>query len=540
MRNFETDVLIIGGGLAGLSAAHSAVQSGCRVTIISKSLVGHSGNTIVAGAGISVYYSANEQNDTKHLYEEDLFGSGADINDQMMVRKTLEASDSVLPFLEDNGVKLRYIDGRLMVNKPGGHSAARYYSSEFKDFSFQTRGLSLSVPMETAVKDANVEILNCTSVLKLIKIEGNAVGCVCIDRKNGEQFCMRAGSIIIAAGGGASLFEKTNNTTDVTCDSYRLALEAGAVLRDMEFVQFYPCVLFRPVRAQIGSSLFADGAVLRNKSGEEFMNHYSSAGSKATRDVMALAVQSEIAAGRGEDNCVYVDCTHIDEAVLLNRHKEFYDVLMRCHIDIRQKMLLVSPASHFYLGGICVDSNYSTGVPGLFACGEAVGGLHGANRLPGAALMEAVVSGRTAGRTAAEYAKYNRQDSLAVVTECVKKTDRIDWKQKIRELRMKAWEDVSIIRDDASIERFENYLNEQQTIVEKVEDELLNVQAAYEYKSYFVTAKMLVLCAGRRKESRGAHYRSDYPVRNEAFTGNYFCRLDQDGEIEIYFKASNK
>ncbi len=537
MHNYETDVLIIGGGLAGLSAALSAARSGCRAVIVCKSLAGHSGNTIVAGAGISVYNPENGQNDSRRLYEDDLLRSGAGINDQMMVRKTLEDSDSVLSFLEENGVRLRYRDGRLTVNKPGGHSSARYYSSVFSDLPFQTRGLSLSVPMDAAVQETNVEILNFTSVLKLIRTDGNVAGCVCIDRKNGRQFSISAGSVIIAAGGGASLFAKTNNTADVTCDSYRLALEAGAVLRDMEFVQFYPCVLFQPVRAQIGSSLFADGAVLRNKNCEEFMQRYSSDGNKATRDVMALAVQSEIAAGRGAGGCVYVDCSRIDEAVLLSKHKEFHDLLMRCRIDIRKDMLPVSPASHFYLGGICVDTDYSTGVPGLFACGEAVGGLHGANRLPGTALMETVVSGRIAGRKAAAYAANKRKAAPTVLPERGKTASGIDWKQKIRELRTEAWKEVSIIRDDASIARFENYLNEQKDIVEKAECEAADTLTAYEYSSYYMTAKMLALCAGKRKESRGAHYRSDYPHRDEAYTGNYLCRLNQDGQIEISFEA---
>ena len=540
MRNYETDVLIIGGGLAGLSAALSAARNGCRAMIVCKSLAGHSGNTIVAGAGISVYNPENGQYDTRRLYEDDLLRSGAGINDQTMVRRTLEASDSVLSFLEENGVQLRYKDGRLMVNKPGGHSSPRYYSSVFSDLSFQTRGLSLSVPMDSAVQETNVERLNFTSVLKLIRTDGKVTGCVCIDRKNGRQFCISAGSVIIAAGGGASLFVKTNNTTDVTCDSYRLALEAGAVLRDMEFVQFYPCVLFEPVRAQIGSSLFADGAVLRNKKGEEFMHQYSSAGNKATRDVMALAVQSEIAAGRGVGNCVYVDCARIDEEVLLGKHKEFHDLLMRCRIDIRKDMLLVSPASHFYLGGICVDTDYSTEVPGLFACGEAVGGLHGANRLPGTALMETVVSGRIAGRKAAAYAGNKGKTAPVAPPELGKTVSGINWKQKIRELRAEAWKEVSIIRDDASIERFINYLNEQQDAVEKAEREAVDTLRAYEYRSYYMTAKMLALCAGKRKESRGAHYRSDYPHQNEAYTGNYLCRLGRNGKIEISFEASNE
>ena len=194
----------------------------------------------------------------------------------------------------------------------------------------------------------------------------------------------------------------------------------------------------------------------------------------------------------------------------------------------------------FYLGGICVDTDYSTGVPGLFACGEAVGGLHGANRLPGTALMEAVVSGRIAGRKAAAYARVNRKTLMRVFPKSERTTSGIDWKQKTRELRKIAWKEVSIIRTAESIERFENYLNEQKSIVEKAESELMNIQAVYEYKSYYMTARMLAMCAEKRKESRGAHYRADFPGRNEAYTGHFLCMLGQNEEIEIRFEASTK
>lgn len=154
--------------------------------------------------------------------------------------------------------------------------------------------------------------------------------------------------------------------------------------------------------------------------------------------------------------------------------------------------------------------------------------------------METVVSGRIAGRKAAAYAGNKGKTAPVAPPELGKTVSGINWKQKIRELRAEAWKEVSIIRDDASIERFINYLNEQQDAVEKAEREAVDTLRAYEYRSYYMTAKMLALCAGKRKESRGAHYRSDYPHQNEAYTGNYLCRLGRNGKIEISFEASHE
>lgn len=535
MNVFETEVLVIGGGLAGMTAALSARAKGERVTLICKSLSGHSGNSIVAGAGVSVYNPENEQSDSKELYREDLLHSGADINDQMMMYKVINESADVLPYLIDNGVSFRYSESELMVKRTGGHSAARYYYTDYSQKPYQTRGLSLTEPMEASAERAGVEMIHHASVLRLLKNKGKIVGCICADQNN-ARFCILAKSVVLAAGGGASLFARTNNTSDVTCDSYRLALEAGASLRDMEFVQFYPCVMFQPVRLQIEGSLFSDGAVLRNVKGEEFMPFYSAAGNKATRDAMAIAIQSEINAGRGENGCVFVDCSGIDITVLQTRYKELARTLSSHRFDVKKDYLPVCPAAHFYMGGICVDSDYSAGVPGLYACGEAVGGLHGANRLPGAALMEAVVSGRIAGQKAAEYAeKAEQEDRTSIADNGEMISSGIEWKQKIRELRAMAWKEVSIVRNEASIERFENYLEEQRGVIEGMRAGTEVDRRAYEYLSYYMTAQMLTLSAKERKESRGAHYRSDYTKRDETFAGSFVCTLSENDEIKVGF-----
>lgn len=537
MKHIETDVLIIGGGLAGMTAALSAKACGSRVMLICKSLAGHSGNSIVAGAGVSVYRPDNTQNDSMDLFREDLLRSGAGINDPVMVDRVLHSSEKVLSFLRDNGVMLRYSGNDLMVRRVGGHSAARFYYTDYSDKCFQTRGLSLTEPMISVIEKAGIGVINNSTAVKLIKSSGRIKGCLCISNRSKEFFSVSAGSVVLAAGGGASLFERTNNTTDVTCDSYRLALEAGARLRDMEYVQFYPCVLAYPIRLQIEGSLFADGAVLRNINGEEFMYRYSKDGNLATRDAMAIAVQSEINAGRGKSNCIYVDCSAIDDAVWQSKYTEFTRTLRNHQIDVRRDMLLAAPAAHFYMGGICVDADYATDVPGLFACGEAVGGLHGANRLPGVALTETVVSGRLAGEKAACHAQTTEPENEIGADEMSDDSGsgKIKWKEKIRELRSMAWKEVSVIRNEASIRRFEEYLSNQKGLMDGIRQGSERDRHAYEFLSYCVAAQMLALSADARKESRGAHYRSDHPASDPAFAGNYICALNEQGEIKLEF-----
>ncbi len=535
MKQIETDVIIIGGGLAGMAAALSAKAGGSRVTLICKSLAGHSGNSIVAGAGVSVYYPENAQNDTLELFRDDLFRSGNGINDPRMVDRVLNSSNEVLSFLKENGVRLRHFGDDLMVRRVGGHSTARFYYTDYCDKCFQTRGLSITEPVSTVVEREQISILNRASVIRLLRTNGRICGCICIDHQSKERFAVRAKSVVLAAGGGASLFERTNNTTDVTCDSYRLALEAGARLRDMEYVQFYPCVLAYPIRMQIEGSLFADGAVLRNADGEAFMRRFSAKGDLATRDEMAIAVQTEINAGRGRNGCIFVDCSGIREEVWKIKYREFTATLRNHQIDVRKDWLMAAPAAHFYMGGICVDGDYSAGVPGLFACGEAVGGLHGANRLPGVALTEAVVSGRIAGRKAAEHAKDTMLEGGAAIPDTETVASGTDWKQEIRKLRAIAWKEASIIRDKISIDRFEHFLDERQEIIEGAKAGKEEDRRAYEYLSYHMTARMLALSAKARKESRGAHYRKDFPEKDEAFTGSFICSLDQAGEIGLGF-----
>lgn len=538
MEILKTDVLVIGGGLAGLTAALQARESGLDVTLICRSVSGKSGNTLVSGASLSVCREESGQGDTPEHFSADILSSGEGINHLPLVEALVRQSGAALDILEDYGVRLRYVDGSLMVKQPGGHSAGRYYSADIRGLPYSNRGLSVMAPLRERASEAGVRLLDRTAALELITEQGAVYGAHCLDGATGKLTQLLAHSVVLSAGGGASLFERHNNTMDVACDSYRLAYEAGASLRDMEFVQFFPCMMFYPVRMSISSPLFGDGAVMKNALGEEFLKNYTPAGNRATRDVMARAVKMEIDAGRGNPEFVFVSCAGIDGQVLAAKYGELSAKLKKAGVDIRRDDIPVAPAAHFYIGGVCVDGQCQTQVPGLYACGEAAGGTHGANRLAGVALSEAVVTGRLAGAAAAKSASARKGESFpSQALRLSAGSGRWDAQDAIRQLRRSMWRDASLIRRREGLESLGKMLLQMEAEMEQGGrvSSPKEITDHYKAKSYLLTARMLTESALLRRESRGAHYRADYPAADDAFLGNYICKKDDYGRPRVSF-----
>ena len=216
--------------------------------------------------------------------------------------------------------------------------------------SYQNRGLSFMLPLLEKLQELHVTIKSGVRISRLLKQDGKVVGAIGIDRNN--TVCVfSADSTVLATGGGGFLYSKTNNTSDITGDGLAMALEAGCRLQDMEQVQFYPTMMFAPVKATISNPLFGAGAVLRNAYKERFMQHYHSEGDMATRDEMARAIFSEIQAGRGVDGCIYMDCTGIPPAQLKELYKDFTRFLLAANLDPTKDYLKVSPCVHYFFRG---------------------------------------------------------------------------------------------------------------------------------------------------------------------------------------------
>ena len=538
MKTENYDAVIVGGGLAGLAAALEARKSGLNTALLCKSRAGRSGNTLVSGASLSVVNGDRESGDSEALMEKDLLDSGAGISDTRLCSVFSMESGNAVRELRDYGVKFKEIDGKPLAKQPPGHSAARYFPSEYRNLPYTNRGLALTVPLVEKAAGDGISIRDRMTVVRLFTRNDRICGLLALDGNSGEPVFFRTGIVILAAGGGASLFAANNNTADVSCDSYGLAYEAGAVLRDMEMVQFYPSMMYEPFRVTISNPLFGDGAVMKNSLGEQFLFRYSDSGNRATRDVMARAAWREIVEGRGNPKYVFVDCSGIEKEKLEGRYGELAEILKKYGIDVSQDMLPVAPSAHFYLGGVVIDERCATSVRGLLACGEAAGGLHGANRLAGTALAEAFVFGKRAGRTAAEIFRITPDAPPAPDEEMrfPEFRDGIPVSELTESLRNCMWRSASIIRNRDSLEKARQEVDRIGSL--RGEAGIRNAREIVDHfslNSMIAAARMLISCSMLREETRGAFCREEFPEATERFKGSFFAAKNTDGEMGFRF-----
>lgn len=519
----KTDILIIGGGIAGMMAALSARSHGCKIAVVSKAPVGRSGNTLVSGGGISS--ATDEPGNDADTFLKDINLSGQGLNNNVLSRKLVYESFDKIKILEKYGVKLLYENGGYKRRQPPGHSVPRNIPTDWSGLSYLNRGLSFTLPLLTELNKQDVALYEGIQIIKLLKDGSRVIGALGRDR-NGQGYCFYGRNVILATGGGGQLYLRTNNTGDITADGLALALEAGCKLRDMEQVQFYPSMMFKPSKVPASNPLFGEGAVLRNCFGELFMSRYDSAGNMATRDSMARAIFMEIKAGNGVDNSVYFDCTGIPSDRLKARFKDFYEFMCSMGVDPSKDYMQVSPCVHYFLGGIVIDEYCRTGIEGLYAAGEICGGVHGANRLSGAALMEACVFGWQAGQTAANELQTIKEIDLGIDKNSLSTQKMTD--TQLRSLRTMMWENVSLIRNDAGLRTALDY-------IEEAREKTNNYIVSMTEKAMLTVAEAIIRSALLRCESRGAHYRSDYPDTHDDYQGNIIC-WQEDSKLKVSFQ----
>ncbi|MDX9821757.1 MAG: FAD-dependent oxidoreductase, partial [Syntrophales bacterium] len=312
-QKMQCDVLVIGGAAAALTAALEARKRVENVVVVCKKNVGRSGNTMVAAAAFSAFIPSPDHPDSAERHLRDTLKAGAEINDPFLARALAEEGGNAVLSLEEYGVRLFRRDGSLVRRTPPGHSTPRTLLTDPTNHTAATPGLSITVPLAESAKTRGIRILNHVTVLQLSVRDGAVCGALALDNRTGIRMRIAAKAVILASGGGGRLFAMTNNTSDMTGDSYALALEAGAALRDMEFIQFFPTRTTSPIHTTIANRLFAEGAVLRNRHGENFMFRYDPKADMATRDVMSRAIYSEMKAGRGVEGGVYIDLSALPE-----------------------------------------------------------------------------------------------------------------------------------------------------------------------------------------------------------------------------------
>jgi succinate dehydrogenase/fumarate reductase flavoprotein subunit len=533
----DCDVLVVGGSGAGLAAAIEARGRGADVVVAAKGKAGRSGNTVVAGSQFCAVVPFPGGEDSVEQHFQDTLKGGKYVNDESLLRIFVERGGPAVLKLEEWGVTLARSDGELIRRRPPGHTYPRGIPTVIGSHPYTVGGLSVTIPMRETAERMGVRVLDETPVIRLALNDGEVWGAVAADLGGGGLLLIRARAVVVAAGGAGQLFSNTNNTRGISGDSYGLMLQAGAALRDMEFVQIYPTQMYRPFKLSVTTSLFGDGAVLRNSQGERFMPNYDPAGDRATRDVMSQAIFYEVEKGNGVDGGAYVDCTAVSEDVLQERYAQVARDLRKQGVDPSRDWLKVVPTVHFMMGGAVVDIRCFTGVPGLFAAGEAVGGVHGANRLSGNALSEIIVFGALAGESAAQYAGGRGSIPAIPVPEFApeggEKGEALD-ALKAR-LRAAMWDGASIVRSEESLR---SALAVVVGCAEAAEGlgagSVSEAALREEARLSCLAAEAIVRSALAREESRGSHFRQDFPAPDERWLGSNRVWLE-GGDMRVRF-----
>lgn len=373
----NTDVLIIGGGITARRAA-AIIAEKYSVTLVSD------------GAGASPYIHGLNvpllKEDSKDLFLEDTLKSGKYQNDLALAQALVKGSFSVKEEFSSDFDKKE--DGEYDLLKPLGSTVARVAG---------IGGRTGAKILRKLISDKNYNELTATRALGLIKDEKSVIGARLFDRKSEKHFSIFAKAVLIASGGFGGIFPFSTNSPDIRGDGVAMAYDAGAELIDMEFIQYEPTVATAP-EAIIGKSIITtmlfEGAVIRNKNGERFMDE------RVGKDALSAGIYQEILRGGAtKTGGVYYDMTGVPEEMLLGKYRDYFERYEKCGIDIRRTPVEITPAPHTTMGGIKIDSECKTCLTGLFAAGEAAGGVHGANRLGGNAGLEVLVFGDIAGRS---------------------------------------------------------------------------------------------------------------------------------------------
>jgi succinate dehydrogenase/fumarate reductase flavoprotein subunit len=505
------DVLVIGGGGSGIRAAIEAKERGVDVVVISKSRVGYGNNTYISKGTFAAAAGWGDSRDNPDVHLRDSVIGGRFINDQKLLKLVTQEAVSQIEFLQRCGAKFYERGGRIGVVHTPGHSYPRHVRS--RDHS----GRGFIIPLRAYAERIGVRFMDRAFITRLISSGGSIAGATGIAR-DGTFSTFSASSIVLATGGFAGTYLHSNNAAGITGDGHALAFELGVPLKDVEFIQFYPTAL-----GALGSRLFLyealvfqAGAVLRNALGDDIIAKYGLNDPMAmTRDRLTRAIMQEILEDRGITGGVIVDLSrvHKEELTALRR-------LLPAASRLGEVELIVSPTAHFCMGGVSIDENAETVLPGLFAAGEVCAGVHGANRLGGNALSEVFAIGGVAGERAARKALESDQPNLPEKEVSAEKerlesflsAEGEDLGELRRDLKDVMWRKAGIIRDEEGLETALETNEEIAACLKGVRVRDYGELRRYlELKNMVLLSEMVCRAALLRTESRGAHYRTDYP-----------------------------
>ena len=521
----EHDVLVVGAGLAGMRAALAAHQSGANVAIVSKVHPVRSHSNAAQG-GINA--ALTDRGDSWEDHAFDTIKGSDYLCDQDAVEYMCTEAGPELIDLEHMGVIFnRDEEGHLGTRAFGGQQRARTFF--VADFTGQA---ILHVLYEQLMK-ADVRVYEEWFVLELIMEEGECCGVIALDIASGSVYVIRAKSVILCTGGLGRLFEPSTNALIVTGDGIALAYQVGAPVMDMEMVQYHPTTL-KGSGVLITEGARGEGAHLLNKDGERFMQRYApNMMELASRDVVSRSEQTEINEGRGIDGSVLLDCRHLGEALIRERLSQILEIGMDfAGVDIRKEPIPIQPGMHYLMGGIKTDMDGRTIVPGLYAAGECANvSVHGGNRLGANSLLDTVVFGHRSGNHAADWARGKPYRDLDVEAYTLKteqgfaelfsrNTDE-RWSQVRLDLGRAMDQNMGVYRDEEGMQTLlkslDGFKERYKHVSLQDKGRVFNTDLIFTLELGFMLdcAESIVLGGIGRKESRGAHSRTDYPNRDD-------------------------
>jgi L-aspartate oxidase len=518
----NTDFLVVGSGIAGLNFALKVAKYG-KVTIATKKEIMES-NTNLAQGGIA---AVTRKDDSIQLHIGDTLSVGSGLSNKRMVKILAEHGPAAIRNLLSFGVTFDKENDELHLTTEGGHSMARVLHSG------DSTGREIEQTMTESVREnKDIEVFEDCFAIDLILKNKECIGAKMLDIKNREICDIFARATVLATGGIGYVYQNTTNPEIATGDGIAMALRADARIEDMEFVQFHPTTLNKlgAPHFLVSEALRGEGAILLNEKRERFMVDYDNMGELAPRDIISRTIFNELKKGS-----VYLDIRHKGESFVLDRFPMIHQECLKYGIDITKDLIPVSPAAHYICGGIKTNEYGETTLANLLAFGEcACTEVHGANRLASNSLLESVVFTSLGAQKAKRYLKNEIGAPPQQKETAFSNIENQEFKDIRAELRKAMWGYVGIIRTEENMNLMLRKLEQLNRRLDALGGNGVNTRFL-ELKNMVTVARLITKAAHTRKESRGTHYREDYPTTDDKNWLKHICLEQREEKLHISF-----